>query len=115
MVIVRCGVVFAWLALAAGCRRHADEAPCSAVAARLLVVARAELDAAKASPELINQVSPQLPALRDAVDEACSRGDWPLSVRTCMITAADGASLAACQSGLTAEQRQALARASATR
>jgi hypothetical protein len=118
MVLVRCGVMFAglaWLAAVAGCAGHRDDAPCSAVAARLLVVARAEMDASRAPAELLRQVSPQLPALRDAVDEACARGGWSETVRACMVTAADGAALASCQQGLSAEQRQALDRASASR
>ncbi|MEZ4362570.1 MAG: hypothetical protein R3B48_20435 [Kofleriaceae bacterium] len=94
------------------CRRSADQVPCGAVAARLLVVAQAELTAGKIDDALRQRVAMQLPALRDAVDTSCVKGDWAVEVRRCMVGAADGATLAACQRELTPAQRAELDAAS---
>lgn len=103
-----------WLAAAAalaGCKRQHDEVPCTAVAARLLVIAQAETQAAKVDEALRQRVVIQLPALRDAVDGSCFSGNWSLEMRRCMVAAPDSAALVACQRLLTDEQRAALDRA----
>ncbi len=96
-----------------GCKRQRDEVPCTAVGARLLVIAQAETQSAKVDEQMRQRVALQLPALRDALDDSCERNGWSLEVRRCMVAAADSAALSACQSQLTDEQRAALARASA--
>lgn len=101
------------LVLAAACAKRGEEAPCHSVAGRLLVVAQTEARAAKIETKLRERVLMQLPALRDAVEESCTAGKWTESVRRCMVLAADGAALAACQRELTEEQRAQLQRASA--
>lgn len=100
-------LVAATAALAA-CKRQHDEVPCTAVAARLLVIAQAETQSAKVDEQLRQRVAIQLPALRDAVDGACFTGNWSLEMRRCMVAAADSAALVACQRLLTDEQRAAL-------
>lgn len=102
------------LALAAGCTGRGEEAPCHAVAGRLLVVAQTEARAARIDSKLRERVLMQLPALRDAVEQSCTAGKWATAVRRCMILAGDGAALAACQRDLSDEQRAQLQRASAT-
>ena len=104
-------VVVAVLAPGAACKRQHDESPCSAVAGRLLAVAQTETQRAQIAEVLRQRVAMQLPALRDAVEESCTAGRWPVAVRTCMVQATDGAALAACQRVLTEEQRTSLRRA----
>jgi hypothetical protein len=98
--------------LAAACRRQHDEAPCSAVASHTLVVAQDAMKASGADEALRQRVAMQLPALRDALDESCTKGNWSAQVRGCMLLAIDGVALAGCQRGLTFEQRAALDRSS---
>lgn len=95
------------------CKPRRDEVPCSAVAAKVLVIAQAETQSAKVAEEMRQRVAIQLPAVRDAVDGACEAGKWSIEVRRCMVNAADAAALAACQSQLTDEQRAALGRTTA--
>jgi hypothetical protein len=95
------------------CKPRRDEVPCSAVAARMLVIAQAETQSAKVAEEMRQRVAIQLPAVRDAIDGACESGKWSLEMRRCMVTAADAVALAACQRLLTDEQRAALARTTA--
>lgn len=102
------------LALLASCGGRREEAPCHAVAGRLLVVAQTEARAASIDAKLRERVLMQLPALRDAVEQSCAAGKWAPSVRRCMVLAADGAAFAACQRELSEEQRAQLQRASAT-
>ncbi len=95
------------------CKPRRDEVPCSAVAAKALVIAQAETQSAKVDEEMRQRVALQLPAVRDAVDGACESGKWSIEMRRCVVTAADAVALAACQSLLTDEQRAALARVTA--
>jgi hypothetical protein len=104
-------LLLAATAALAGCKRQHDEVPCTAVAARFLVIAQAETQAAKVDEALRQRVVIQLPALRDAVDGACFTGNWSLEMRRCMVAAADSAALVACQRLLTDEQRATLERA----
>jgi hypothetical protein len=96
-----------------GCKRQRDEIPCTAVGARLQVIAQAETQAATVDETMRQRVALQLPALRDAIDDSCEKGNWSVEVRRCMAAAADSAALVACQGQLTDEQRAALTRASA--
>ncbi|HRC56723.1 MAG: hypothetical protein IPI49_21510 [Myxococcales bacterium] len=100
------------LPAAASCTRKPKDVPCAAVAGRLLVLAQDQTRAAKIDEALRQRVTMQLPALRDAVEESCTRGKWSAAVRSCMMQAADGAAMAACQLQLTDDQRAALRRAS---
>lgn len=100
------------LVLAAACTGRGEQAPCQAVAGRLLVVAQTEASAARIEAKLRERVLMQLPALRDAVEQSCTVGKWAESVRRCMVLAADGAALAACQRDLSEAQRAQLQRAS---
>lgn len=102
------------LLLAAACAKRGDEAPCHAVAGRLLGVAQTEARAANIEAKLRERVLMQLPALRDAVEQSCTAGKWAEPVRRCMVLAADGAALAACQLQLSEAQRAQLQRASAS-
>jgi hypothetical protein len=97
-------------ALCAACQRRDDTAPCSAVASHLVVVAHTEIRASHADDTLRQRVVMQLPALRDAVDESCSKGNWTAAVRTCLLQARDGVGLEACQRDLSLEQRRMLDR-----
>jgi hypothetical protein len=107
------GVVVAWLAACAACRGGAGEAapPCSAVAARFLDLARFDLDRARADEATARSVTDQLPAMRDALAQACSDGRWSAAVRTCLVHAGDHVGFAACEQQLTDEQRRDLDRA----
>lgn len=105
--------LLAALAALSACKRQHDEAPCSAVANRVLAIAQAETQAAKVDEAQRQRAALQLPALRDSADASCALGNWTLEMRRCMTAAADGAALQACQRHLSDEQRAALARAAA--
>lgn len=104
-----------WLLVAvlvcAGCGRKKDDARCDAVATRLFTLAREDLAKATVDPATRRAVADQLPAMRDALKQACSDGKWSTQVRNCMVTAGDHLALQACQQHLTDEQRRALDRA----
>lgn len=104
------------LALLAGCKRDPDAAPpCGAVGAKLLVIARAELDATQGRDEATRRaVLDQLPAMRDALVHACTDTAWSDAVRRCLVDAADHVAFETCQQQLTDAQRQDLARRSSS-
>lgn len=104
------------LVLAAGCKRDPNAAPpCGAVGAKLLVIARAELDGAKGRDEATRRaVLDQLPAMRDALVYACTDTGWSEAVRRCLVDAVDHVAFEACQQQLTDAQRQDLARRSSS-
>lgn len=108
------GVAAAWLAVA-GCRgpgRTDDAAPpCSAVAARFMDLARSDLDKARPDEATARAVTDQLPAMRDALAQACSDGRWAAQVRSCLAHAGDRVGFVACEQQLTDEQRRDLDRA----
>jgi hypothetical protein len=101
------------LALSAGaCHRVADEAPpCSAVTARFLDLARHDLSQAGVDEATARGVTEQLPAMRDALAQACTEGKWSAAVRTCLVEAGDHAGFESCQRQLSDEQRRDLDRA----
>jgi hypothetical protein len=99
----------------AGCRRDPNAPPpCGAVGAKLLVLARAELDAkaADGKPKHVDAtrraVLDQLPAMRDALVNACTDTQWSGAVRRCLADAPDHVAFEACQQQLTDPQRKAL-------
>jgi hypothetical protein len=104
------GFAIAWLAASAGCRGRAADAapPCSAVAARFLDLARSDLDRARADEATARAVADQLPAMRDALAQACSDGTWSAAVRMCLAHAGDHVGFVACEQQLTDEQRRSL-------
>ncbi|MDQ3369537.1 MAG: hypothetical protein M3680_29260 [Myxococcota bacterium] len=102
-------------AASSGCRRDPAAAPpCGAIGAKLLVIARADLDAAgtKYGDETRRGVLDQLPAMRDALVHACQETRWADEVRRCLIDAPDHVAFEGCQRQLTDAQRQALDRPS---
>ena len=100
--------------LAGGCRGGAGDAapPCSAVAAKFLEIARSDLDAAKVDEATARAVTDQLPAMRDALAQACTQGTWSAAVRSCLVRASDHAAVETCEQQLNDEQRRDLDRVS---
>lgn len=110
---VRSSIRFALLLLAAACRRDPNAAPpCGAAGAKLFVLARADLDRDKAKYDEASRrlVLDQLPAMRDALVNACTDTKWSDAVRRCLVDATDHLAFEACQLQLTDAQRQALER-----
>jgi hypothetical protein len=101
-----------WLiafALAASCRGKASEgAPCAGVANRLFLIAQDDLATATVDPDTRRRVREQLPAMRDALAQACTDGAWSGPVRDCLVQARDRAAFEACERQLTDAQRRAL-------
>jgi len=94
-----------------GCGKKPNgEAPCGAVAARLVTIATDELDKAKIerTGSMRRSLADQLPAMRDALVQNCTDGAWSAQVRNCMANAADHAAFQTCQQQLTDAQRSAL-------
>ena len=109
---VRSSIFFALL-LAAACKREPNAAPpCGAVGAKLFVLARADLDrdAGRYDEASRRLVLDQLPAMRDALVNACTDTRWSDAVRRCLVDAKDHLAFQTCQTQLTDPQRQALER-----
>jgi hypothetical protein len=106
----RCALA-AVLAVAA-CRGAADPGPpCSAVGARFLDLARFDLGQAKVDDATRRAVTDQLPAMRDALVQACADGRWSAAARSCLVAAADHVGFEGCEQRLSDEQRRDLDRA----
>lgn len=98
------------------CKRDPNAAPpCGAVGAKLFVLASADLerDKAKYDDATRRLVLDQLPAMRDALVNACTDTKWSDAVRRCLVDATDHLAFEACQTQLTDAQRQALERRAA--
>ena len=83
--------------------------------AKLIVLARADTDrdfAATKDEDTRRLVLDQLPAMRDALVNACTDTKWSEAVRRCLVDAADHLAFEACQQQLTDAQRQSLERSS---
>ena len=109
--VLRSSILLALLAIA--CKRDPNAAPpCGAVGAKLLVIARADLDRADAKHDDATRraVVDQLPAMRDSLVNACTDTKWSDAVRRCLVDAADHLAFTSCQQQLTDAQRQALAK-----
>jgi hypothetical protein len=91
------------------CHSKSGAPPCEAVAGQFYLLASAELDTATADPATRRAVSDQLPAMRDALKDACKDGAWSPDVRSCMVLARDHAAMQACEQKLTDDQRAAIA------
>jgi hypothetical protein len=104
---------FAGIVLLVGaCRaKAADGPPCGTIAGKFFTLANDELTHATVDPTTHRLVLDQLPALRDALDQACSDGAWSKDVRMCLANAPDHAAFQACEQQLTTAQRDALRRA----
>ena len=95
--------------LVAACRERSPEGtPCSAVATRVFALAQGDLGSAAVAPATRRLVENQLPAMRDALSQACREGAWSPGVRDCMVQAPDHAAFQACTQRLTDDQRRAL-------
>ena len=99
---------FALAVLLAACHGRSSAPSCEAVAGQFFLVANGELDKATVDPAARRDVADQLPALRDALKDACKEGAWSADVRTCMLAARDHAAMQACEQKLTDDQRAAL-------
>jgi hypothetical protein len=100
------------LALLAGCARGGDGAPpCASVGSRFFQLARDELAAADVDDQTRRAVADQLPAMRDALAQACTESAWPAGVRSCLTDAADRGAFERCEDGLDQAARTALDRA----
>jgi len=88
-----------------------DAPPCSAVAARFLDLAKYDLAQAKVDEATAREVTDQLPAMRDALAQACTDGKWSPAIRRCLVHAGDHVSFEGCEQQLTDEQRRDLDRA----
>jgi len=103
-------VVAALGTVVTGCRRSADAAPsCAQVAAKYLEVARHDLADTKVDEATSRAVNDQLPAIRDALAQACSEGKWSEAIRNCLVRANDHVGFETCEQQLTDEQRRGLA------
>jgi len=108
-IVVAC---VAWAAASAACRRAANDAPpCSAVGARFTDIAKYDLSQARVDDVTARAFTDQVPAMRDALVQACSDGKWAGAVRTCLVQAADHGGFETCEQQLTDEQRRDLDRA----
>jgi len=112
--VARTALVGILAVVLAACRGGAGDAapPCSAVAARFLEIAKYDLKNAKVDEATARSVADQLPAMRDALAQACTDGTWSAAVRGCLIRANDHAGIEACEQQLTDEQRRDLDRVS---
>lgn len=98
--------------LLVACRAKAGDAPpCATVATRFFTIATADLAKANIDPTTRRAVADQLPAMRDALGQACTDGAWSAGVRECMVRAGDHIALEACEQQLTDAQRKGLDRA----
>ena len=106
------GSIAVILAAGLACRGSGDDAPpCSAVAARFLDLAKYDLAQAKVDETTAREVTDQLPAMRDALAQACNDGKWSPAIRRCLVHAGDHVSFEGCEQQLTDEQRRDLDRA----
>jgi len=107
-------VRLAFVVLLVACRGGTGDSapPCSAVAARFVELARAALATARVDDATSRLASDQLPAMRDALAQACTGGKWSAETRKCLVRANDHMAFEACEQQLTDEQRRDLDRAS---
>jgi hypothetical protein len=101
------------LGAAVACRGQAGDTapPCGAVAAKFLEIAKYDLASARVDEATARAVSDQLPAIRDALAQACTEGNWSDATRKCLVRANDHAGVEMCEQQLTDEQRRDLDRA----
>jgi len=99
--------------LLVACHGSAGDAapPCGAVAAKFLEIARFDLAHVQVDEPTARAVTDQLPAMRDALSQACTDGKWAATTRNCLVHASDHVGFEACEQALTDEQRRDLDRA----
>ena len=97
------------LALAA-CRGNSAAPSCEAVGAKLVALAKFELETAKIDADARRNIDDQLPAMRDSLVNACKDSTWEPAVRTCLVNAIDHVAFEKCQRDLTSAQRDRLER-----
>lgn len=91
------------------CRAKAsDGPPCGTVGGRFFTLASGDLANATVDPATRRAVADRLPAMRDALGQACTDGAWSAAVRACMVDAPDHVALQACEQQLTDDQRRGL-------
>ena len=91
------------------CHGHGQGgASCRQVATAFLTIARSDASHATLDDGTRRALDEQLPAMRDALANACSDGGWSAAVRDCMAKAGDHAALQTCEEQLTDAQRRAL-------
>ena len=76
----------------------------------MVILAQADLEAAKVDEATRRLVLDQLPAMRDTLVNVCNDTKWDPAVRTCMVDATDHATFEQCEGALNATQREALER-----
>jgi len=97
--------------IVAGCHPGGSQPPsCGAVAAKFLELAKSDLTASKVDEATSRQVTDQLPAMRDALAQACTEGKWSETIRSCLVRANDHVGFETCEQQLTDEQRRDLGR-----
>ena len=108
--MVRIAIVVLFVA----CRGTGGDAapPCGAVAAKFVDIAKYELASARPDDATQRAVSDQLPAMRDALAQACADGKWSAETRKCLVRANDHVGFESCEQQLTDGQRGDLDRAS---
>ncbi len=96
------------LALASGCHGATQDAPCGVAAGRLFTIAKDELAASTVDDATRRAIADQLPAMRDALDQACTKGEWTATVRNCIANAPDHVAIQTCEQQLSEAQRHGL-------
>jgi hypothetical protein len=111
--VVRSLFLPALLAAGLACRGAASDAdpPCGAAAAKFLEIAKHDLTTATVDEATSRAVGDQLPAMRDALAQACADGKWSAATRRCLVHANDHTDFETCEQQLTDEQRRDLDRA----
>jgi hypothetical protein len=96
----------------AACHGAANDPPpsCGVVGAKFLQLAQDDLVASKLDEASSRAVRAQLPALRDALAQACDAGKWNEPTRRCLVRANDHSGFETCELQLTDEQRRDLDR-----
>jgi hypothetical protein len=103
--------------LAAGCHGGGGDPnqSCSAVAAKFFELAKYDLGHATVDEAMSRKVTDQLPAMRDALAQACLEGKWSETTRGCLVRANDHVGFETCEQQLTDEQRRDLDRGFSSR
>jgi hypothetical protein len=100
------------IAALAGCSRGGGDGPaCGAVGAKLMALAKDDLEHNGVDEATRRAVEAQLPAMRDSIVRVCADGKWTGAVRACLVGANDRVAFEACEQQLTDAQRQALDKA----
>ena len=105
--------LIALLLFVAACRGAADAPPCTAVGAKVVLLAKRDLEVGKVDDETRRLVLDQLPAMRDSLVNACTDSAWDGAVRKCLVDATDHELFEQCYTRLTTVQRDALAKSAA--